>query len=246
MFSIVALASPVIENRLERSQNEGYDIALLLDASVSMADQRFDPDNPTRNKFSVVQESAAAFLNKRESDNLALIVFGEYAFVASPLTFDKTVLLDILNRLSIGIAGRSTAINDAMALGIRVLKNSEAKSRIAILLTDGENTAGNIPQKIAIDLAKKDGIRIYTIGIGGKNDFDRFALETIANSTGGVFFHARNSRILNQVYAEIDRLERSEIKGEQFIKKEYFFAYPLILAFLGLLIYTYLRNQRGV
>lgn len=246
VMSIVALSGPVLENKFETGTNRGYDIALLLDASVSMSDIGFDAQNPRKNKFMVVQEAAADFIKKRENDNMALVVFGEYAFVASPLTFDKNSLADILARLGIGIAGRSTAINDAIALSVKILEPSKAQSKVAILLTDGMNTAGNIPENVAVGLAKKAGIKIYTIGIGGPNDFDQFALTGIAKETGGKFYQARNSLILKKVYEEIDRLEKSEIKSNQYIKKEHLYMYPLFIAFVSLLIYVYIRNRKGM
>jgi Ca-activated chloride channel homolog len=245
-MSIFALSGPVLENHFDTLNRKGYDIALLLDSSLSMSDIGFDPSNPRKNKFMVVQEAATDFIKRRSNDNMALIVFGEHAFVASPLTFDKRSLASILGHLSIGVAGRSTAINDALALSIKTLKNSEAQSKIAILLTDGINTSGHIPENVAIGLAKKAGIKVYTIGIGSANDFDAFSLSMLAKETGGKFFQARNSNVLKQVYVEIDQLEKSDIKSHRYIQKEQLYVYPLAMACVSLFLLLFLRRQKGL
>lgn len=244
--ALIALSGPMIKDHLKPSKQIGYDIALLLDTSGSMKEMGFDPTDPRLDKFRAVQEVAGDFIDRRAKDNLALVVFGEYAFIASPLTFDKKILLDILQRLGIGMAGEKTAINDAIALSMRIFEKSEAKSKIAILLTDGMNTAGRVPANAALNMAQKQGVKVYTIGIGRAGNFDVPFLKKIAQETGGEFFMASNKLLLKKVYDRIDQLEKSEIKGREYVKKEQLFIYPLFLSIITLLLYIYLRNQRGM
>lgn len=244
--AVLALGGPAIEDRVEESSQIGYDITLILDTSGSMKEEGFDPSNPRRDKFSAVKEVASEFIRKRERDNLSLVVFGRFAFVASPLTFDKEILDDILKRLSIGMAGEKTAIHDAIALGMKTFEASEAKSKIAILLTDGMNTAGQIPENVAMNMAQKQGVKIYTIGIGRTGNFDKLLLTEIAQQTGGKFYQATNKRVLEKVYDEIDHLEKSEIKGRKFVKKTQLFIYPLFVSVIALLFFIYFRNRQGM
>jgi len=224
------------------NKNNGYDIALILDTSGSMKEVGFDKENQNFDKFTAVQRIVAQFIDKRKNDNLALIVFGEFSFIASPLTYDKDILKDILIRLFIGIAGEKTAIIDSLIQTIKILSKSEAKSKIAILLTDGRNTAGKIPYNIAIKILEKHKIKIYTIGIGTDRDYDKRLLVDIANKSGGKFFSAQNSEVLNDIYEEIDKLEKSEIKSDKFIKKDYLFIYPLFIAFISLILFGFIKK----
>ncbi len=244
IFMFVALASPVIEDKIISNKKDGYNIVLTLDTSGSMREIGFDRTNRGLDKFSVVKNIVKEFIDKRIADNISFIVFGDFSYVATPLTFDKDILKDILSRLYIGIAGERTAIYDSIAQSVNILSKNKAKSKIIILLTDGINTAGKIPKTVAINLAKKHNIKVYTIGIG--RDFDKRALMQIASDTKGLFFHAKNSEMLKNIYGEIDKLEKSEIKSNKFIKKEYFFIYPLFVAIISLLFYIFIRNKRGL
>lgn len=239
---ITALSSPIIENNIVINKNNGYDIALILDTSGSMKEVGFDKENQNFDKFTAVQRIVAQFIDKRKNDNLALIVFGEFSFIASPLTYDKDILKDILIRLFIGIAGEKTAIIDSLIQTIKILSKSEAKSKIAILLTDGRNTAGKIPYNVATKILEKHKIKIYTIGIGTDRDYDKRLLVDIANKSGGKFFSAQNSEVLNDIYEEIDKLEKSEIKSDKFIKKDYLFIYPLFIAFISLILFGFIKK----
>lgn len=242
--SIIALASPIVEDKIITNKKEGYDIALALDTSGSMREVGFDRLNHRLDKFSVVQEIVKEFIDKRVADNISFIVFGDFSYVATPLTFDKDILKDILTRLHIGIAGERTAIYDSIAQSVNTLSKSTSKSKIIILLTDGINTAGKLPKEVAIKLAKKHSIKIYTIGIG--RDFDKRALMMIAEESGAKFYHAQEREALKEIYDEIDKLEKSEIKSNKFIKKEYYFIYPLFASIIALLFYIYFRNKRGI
>ncbi len=242
----LAIMSPVKDSVLELSPVEGYDIALVLDASQSMKTEDFDVTRPEKSRFDVVKAIADDFFTSRRDDSLGMVLFGDYAFVASPLTYDKKLLQQVVGHLDVGMAGRSTALFEAVAQTVRLLSASKAKSRIAILLSDGHNTASaKITLRVAMALAKKEEVKFYTIGIGGENEYDGALLDYIAKESGGESFKATNAQELQSVYERIDALERSEIERYDYTFKEYFYIYPLFLAFFTLLMYVYLRNRRG-
>jgi Ca-activated chloride channel homolog len=242
---VVAIMSPVKDMQISVKPQQGYDIALVLDASESMKAQGFDPDHPERNRFDAVKLIVNDFIQRRTSDNLGVITFGQYSFIASPLTYDRNILARVVDQLHIGMAGKMTALYEAMGQSVNLLKNATAASRIAILLTDGKNTIGRLPLDVAIDLAKKEKIRVYTIGIGGPGEYSAAVLKRIADETGGQAFGARNIAQLQQIYDEIDTLEKSEIETNQFSFKRYYYLYPLFLGVLSLLGFVYLRNKKG-
>ena len=245
IFMILALMSPVKDEPYELKPKNGYEIGLILDTSGSMREQGFDRTNPRLNKFDVVKSIVSDFISQRQNDNIGLVAFGSYSFIASPLTYDKDILKGILSKLSIGIAGRQTALYDAIAQGVNLLKRSKSKTKIAILLTDGMNTAGQIPLDTALDMAKKEHIKIYTIGIGSSKDYNSRVLLKIAKETGGVAFGASSANKLQKIYKKIDSLEKSKIKNKTFTYMKYYYIYPLFLSLILLMLYVYLRNRRG-
>jgi len=212
-----------------------------------MKERGFDPVNPAASRFDVVKAIVKDFISQRTNDNMGLVVFGSYSFIASPLTYDKHILSRIVSQLEVGMAGKYTALYEALAQGVNLLKMSKAKSKVAILLTDGYSTAGadKIPLDVALDMAKKEGVKVYPIGIGGPDEYNRAVLLKIAKETGGVAFGASNASQLKEVYRKIDELEKSEIKNETFSYKNYYYFYPLFIALLSLLLYVYVRNKRG-
>lgn len=244
---VLALMSPVKDEPYELQPKQGYEIVLILDASESMAQRGFDMLNPGASRFDIVKKVVRDFIQKRGNDNLGLVVFGEFSFVASPLTYDKKILTSLLMQLHETIAGRYTALYEGLAQGIQLLKNSKAKTKIAILLTDGFSTQGidKIPLDVAIDMAKKEGVKVYPIGIGGKREYNQAVLAKIAKETGGVAFGATSGSDLKEIYEKINELEKSEIKNETFSYKKYYYFYPLFIGFLSLMLYVYLRNKRG-
>ena len=243
---VIALMSPVSDEAIETDPGEGYNIALVLDASQSMQAMGFDPDNTKRNRFDVVQDIVNHFIRERKNDNIGLVVFGKYSFIASPLTYDKHILERIVSELYIGMAGKFTALYASIAQSVNLLGKAEGKSKIAIILTDGHNTpGGKVPLDVAIELAKKEGIRVYTIGIGGPQEFNAELLEHIASETGAETYGARTAAELQDIYIKIDTLEKSEIERESFNDKKYYYLYPLFIGFLSLLQYVYYRNKRG-
>ncbi len=233
-----ALASPIIRDEITVKNDKGYEISLIIDASGSMAQN---------NKFGIVKEIVGDFLTKRVHDKIGLSIFGDFAYVAVPLTYDKNSIKRLLNRLQVGIAGSSrTALYEALFLSSNLFKNSHAKKKIAILLTDGMNNVNNIPLGVAIKTVKKYGIKVYTVGIGNAGDFDPNVLRKIAQESGGKFFHANSKQELKEIYDTIDKLEKSKIKANKYVKKRYLFAYPLGLALFLSILLLFRKNRELV
>ena len=244
---ILTIMSPVKDETYNLEPKDGYEIALILDASQSMKARGFDRNNPMLTRFDAVKEIVSDFIKQRKSDNIGLVVFGEYSFIASPLTYDENILNKIVSQLYIGMAGKYTALHTSLAQGVNLLKMSKSKSKVAILLTDGYSTPqiDKIPLDIALDMAKKEGIKVYPIGIGQRTEYNENVLLKIAKETGGVAFGASSAAQLQEVYKRINELEKSEIKSESFINTNYYFFYPLFIALISLMLYVYLRNKRG-
>lgn len=244
---ILALMSPIKDEPYELEPKEGYEIALILDASESMKAEGFDRNNEQLTRFDVVKEIVGDFISQRKNDNMGLVVFGAYSFIASPLTYDENILNKILSQLYIGIAGEYTALNTSLAQGVNLFKMSKSKTKIAILLTDGYSTPqiDKIPLEIALEMAKKEGVKVYPIGIGMPNEYNQEVLLRIANESGGVAFGASSAAELQEVYKKIDELEKSEIKRESFTDTKYYYQFPLFIALISLMLYIYLRNKRG-
>jgi len=244
---ILALMSPIKDEPYELEPKDGYEIALILDASESMKAEGFDAKNVQLNRFDVVKEIVGDFIAQRKNDNMGLVVFGAFSFIASPLTYDENILNKILSQLYIGMAGQYTALNTSLAQGINLLKMSKSKTKIAILLTDGYSTPqiDKIPIFVALEMAKKEGVKVYPIGIGMPNEYNQEVLLRIANESGGVAFGASSAAELQEVYKKIDELEKSEIKRESFTQTKYYYQFPLFIALISLMLYVYLRNRRG-
>ena len=242
---IVALSSPVKDEPYEVEPKDGYEIALILDASGSMKSRGFDSSNVNLTRFDVVKSMANDFISQRKNDNIGLVVFGQYSFIASPLTYDKNILNKVVSQLYIGMAGEFTALYESLAQGVNLLKMSKSKSKVAILLTDGENRNNSFPFDVAMDLAKKEGVKVYPIGIGHAGEYNRNVLLKIAKETGGVAFGASSASELKAVYKKIDELEKSEIKSETFTYLKYYYIYPLFVSLVSLMLYVFMRNKRG-
>ncbi len=246
IMMIIAMMSPVKDMELEVKPKMGRDIALVLDASNSMSARGYNLENMMATRFVAVQDIVNDFIINRESDNLGIVVFGAFSFIASPLTYDQNILKRVVSQLYIGMAGKFTALYEALAQSVNLLKGSEAKSKIAILLTDGHNTSDSkITLQTAIDLAKKEGVKVYAIGIGSPREYNGAILKKIAQETGGMAFGAVNIEQLEAVYKQIDTLEKSEIKTDSYSYKTYYYYIPLFVAFIALLMYVYIRNKRG-
>jgi len=240
VFSIIALASPVKTNDTQLIKNDGINIVLNIDASGSMKYTDLDRSDDTKNRFDVVKEIVDDFISKRVADNIALVLFGDSAMMASPLSFDKEAQKEILKYLEVEMLGSKTALIDSLAASINILKNKEAKSNIIILLSDGEDTSSKIPQNVIIRLLKKYEIKAYTISIGDSN---RHALSKIAKESNAKSYIAYSKEHLAKIYEDINQLEKSKIDQNKIILKEYLFFYPLFIAIFALIFLIFLKNK---
>jgi len=258
---IAAMAKPQSSSSWRNQTIEGIDIVIALDISGSMLARDFQP-----NRLEAAKNVASEFIAGREFDRMGLVIFSAESFTQCPLTTDRAVLLNLFNNIESGMIEDGTAIGLGLANAVSRLKDSEAKSKVIILLTDGENNRGEIAPITAAEIAKTFGIRVYTIGIGtiGTAPFpvqtpfgvqmrdievkiDEKTLETIATLTDGKYFRATNNLKLAEIYKEIDRLEKSKIDSKELSSKteEYKrYAVPALLLALFVLILqlTYLRK----
>jgi len=230
----LALSTPVEEHRLTQDHGIGYDISLLLDASNSMEeDQRFE----------AAKAIISRFVKSRQGDRLALSVFADYAYLSVPLTSHKDALNTVLRHLQTGVAGnRHTALYEALYLGARVFEKHSSRQKIVILLTDGLNTVKSISLHIALNEAKKQHLKVYTIGIG--DDYRKGILQRIAKETGGKFYEAGDPQALQSIYQEINQLEKSQFSTETITLHTPYFRYPLLLALLLMLPYLLLLHRQ--
>lgn len=244
LLFVTALASPVFIDRSAPENRLGIDIALSIDASGSMEETGFDPDDPEKSKFQAVREVVADFIRNRPDDNIALAFFGDFGYITAPLTYEKEVLVHLLSLAEPGTAGKNTAIGEGIERGVRALERSKAKSRVLVLLTDGRHNRGRISPEQGVELAKKAGITLYTVGIGGEKDVDHDLLKLIAEEAGGRYFYAGERSGLEEAYAAIDDLERSPIRTRDYRAKTPLFPYPLEGAAMGLLGVMMLWRRR--
>jgi Ca-activated chloride channel family protein len=259
---ILALAQPRSGARTERVSSEGIDIALTVDISSSMLAEDFQPQN----RMEVAKEKVKRFVMGRKSDRVGLVAFSGEALTQVPLTTDYPVVLAAIDNLQVGQLEDGTAIGTAIATAANRLRNSPGRSRVMVLLTDGENNRGAIDPRTAAQAAGAFGIRIYAIGVGtegmaavpvGRGLFglryenrpvkiDEALLTEIANSTGGRYFRARDAAALQAIYEQIDQLERSAVDARAYIRYTERFRWPLIFGMLALLGELWLRARRGV
>lgn len=253
---MVALARPQSSSTSQTSNIEGIDIILAQDISGSMLARDLKPD-----RLEASKQVAADFVESRPTDRMGLVVFAGESFTQVPLTTDHGIMLNMLKELKTGMIDDGTAIGDGLATAINRLKDSEAVSRVIILLTDGLNNAGSVDPYTAAELAKLYGIRVYTVGVGSygtapfpvntifgtqyqqmKVEIDEKLLATIANSSGGKYFRATSNQKLDEIYDEIDKLERSKIEVTEFrhLHEEF---YPLVALALGLLLIEFILRK---
>ncbi|TKI69251.1 VWA domain-containing protein [Sulfurimonas crateris] len=245
----IALSSPIVVDKFNPQNRHGKDIVLSIDGSGSMNASGFDMEDEVSqgerlSRFEIAKVIASDFIQKRESDNVGVVLFGDFAFIASPITYEKEIVVDMLSYLSHGMAGQNTAIGEGIAYGVRAFKHSKAKSKIIILLTDGEHNSGEISPKDAIDLAKEQDIKIYTIGMGNRGEADEALLQKIASESGGDFFYAESAKKLKEIYEKIDELESSKIKSREYLLKDYYYWAALLLASSILLFLLYREARR--
>ncbi|MEA3418659.1 MAG: VWA domain-containing protein [Campylobacterota bacterium] len=243
--AVTALASPVMTREYQDSHKKGRDIVLVIDASDSMRQRGFDPNDRVKNKFDVVKEVVNDFVSKRSNDRIGVVTFADVAFIASPLTFEKEFLQDIVAYQQLGIAGKRTAINDALVQTYGMLTKSKARSKIAILLTDGQDNMSKVAFEDIKNIIAKSDIKLYAIGIGDPRDYNGRYLQALANAGKGKAYGAHNSEMLLEIYNEIDKLETSKMSDKKVVQHTYLYLYPLFVAILALLFFVYLRNSRG-
>ncbi len=246
----VAAARPQWVGEPQALPLTGRDLMLAVDVSGSMAAEDMRVGGRVVDRLSAVQVVVGDFLSRRQGDRVGLLLFGQQAYLMSPLTFDLASVRYQLETSTIGLAGRETAIGDAIGLAVKRFREAGTEERVLILLTDGVNTAGALSPEQATDLAVAEGVRIYTIGIGGDSrpsgmlgmmfarppEIDEAGLRRIAERAGGRFFRARDTQELAGIYAEIERLEPAAQPGEQLRPRRELFPWPLAAALLAALL----------
>ena len=263
---VMAMARPQTGRRHTQVSTEGIDIVLVLDTSGSMQALDLDADRPInqrRHRLDVAKEVVEEFVQKRQSDQIGLVVFGNEAFTQCPLTLDHGIVATFLEQVDIGMAGDATAIGSALGTAVKRLRDSQAKSKVIILLTDGRNNAGSLSPKKAAEIAKTFDIKIYAVGAGtrGKAPFlvdsffgnqvvyqsveiDEETLEEIAEMTGGAYFRAEDKSALESVYAEIDEMETTEITSNTYMEYNERFRFLVLPAVALLLLEVVLLGTR--
>ncbi|WP_324171068.1 VWA domain-containing protein [Sulfurimonas sp.] len=244
----IALSSPIIIDKLNPYNRNGKDIVLSIDSSGSMNSSGFDFEDEVSegkrlSRFEITKIIATKFIKKRVSDNIGIVLYGDFAFIASPITYEKEIVSKMLSYMTQGMAGQNTAIGEAITMSVRAFKHSVAKTKIIILLSDGEHNSGVISPKDAVKLALDKKIKIYTIAMGNKGEADEALLKEIASQSNGEFFSAASAKELKKVYSDIDKLESSKIKSREYLLKDYFYQIFLLLA-SGLLLFLLYRELK--
>lgn len=259
---IVALARPQLGSTITRTQASGVDIMLVIDVSRSMLAEDFTIGNQRANRLEAVRQVTEQFIESRPNDRLGIIAFAGRPYLVSPLTLDHQWLIRNIDRIQIGLVEDGTAIGSALASAANRLKDKDAETKIIVLLTDGDNNMGRVQPLTAAEAAAALGIRIYTIGAGSRGrvpfpvqdqfgrtfyqniemEFDEDTLRQIAEIGNGAYFRATDTRSLNDIFEEIDNLEKSTVEVERIAQYEDLF--PWVLAFgLGLLVLQSVASQ---
>lgn len=253
---VVVLARPQSVDSWQNTSTEGIDIVVALDISTSMLAEDLKP-----NRLEAAKSIASSFVADRHNDNIALVLFAGESFTQCPLTTDHAVLMNLFGSIQCGMIEDGTAIGLGLANAVSRVKDSQAKSKVIILLTDGTNNRGDIDPLTAAELAKTFGIRVYTIGVGKKGkapypfqtangvvyqnvevNIDEEPLKQIASLTGGVYFRATDNATLAGIYQEIDQLEKTKMQVREYSKRQEEFRPFALAAFLLLLIEILLRQ----
>lgn len=243
---VVALARPQVVSEEHSTTSEGIDIVVAMDISGSMLARDFEPD-----RITVAKRVAAEFVAGRESDRIALVAFAGEAYSPSPLTTNTEEVLTAMGRLRTGVIDDGTAIGNGLATAINRLRESDSRSKVVILLTDGVNNRGEISPLMASEIARDMGIKVYTIGVGSKGtapypaynmfgelvfqqmpvEIDEEVLQKIATDTGGEYFRATSEQTLQLIYEQIDAMEKSKVEVHHKIHTEELFLWWLLAAF---------------
>lgn len=245
---VFALSGPRWVGEPQPIKREGRNIMLAVDLSGSMQVNDMMLQGRPVNRLTVVKLAAEAFIKKRHGDRLGLILFGDRAYLQTPLTYDRQTVLNMLHDATIGLAGKMTSIGDAIGLAIKRLQQVPPKSRVLILLTDGANNSGVLRPIQAAEMAKSDGIKVYTIGLGAERmvaqsffgqqvinpsaDLDEYSLKEIAKLTGGQYFRATDTKQLENIYQTIDKLEPIETHQTVYRSVKDYYYWPLAMAIL--------------
>lgn len=253
VFLVIALARPQTGVSYSETVSSGRDIMLVLDTSRSMAALDFQVEGERVERLTALKAVVNDFIRRREGDRIGLVVFGEEVFTQCPLTRDQAILLEFVDQLEIGMAGDATALGDGIAIALKRMRAIESESRVLVLVTDGLKTAGKIEPKDAAEIAKKLGVKIHSVGIGGRGrapfkttnvfgietveyknvPLDEETLKLVSLMTGGRYFNAINTEELLKVYSEIDTIElRDETVYEYVDYSEHYWMF----AFIGLLL----------
>ncbi len=258
---VIAIARPRSSQEMERVDTEGIDIILAMDVSTSMLARDLTPD-----RISASKDIAIEFIAQRPSDRMGIVVFAGESFTQCPLTTDRATLINLMKEVQTDIIEDGTAIGNGLATAVARMKDSDAKSRVVILLTDGVNNRGEISPQMAAEIAKTYGVRVYTIGVGKegmapypvmtpwgvevqnvKVEIDEALLAEIAESTGGRYFRATDNTKLAEIYSEINKMEKARTTVDSFpVYKELFGMYvlPALLALLLELILNWFVIRR--
>ncbi|MCB9071265.1 MAG: VWA domain-containing protein [Prevotellaceae bacterium] len=253
---ILVLARPQLSNHFQTETTEGIDIMLSLDISGTMLAEDLRP-----NRLEAAKNVATEFVSGRPNDNIGLVVFAGESFTQCPLTNDHSVLINLFQGVQYGMIEDGTAIGLGLANAVSRIKDSEAKSKVIILLTDGSNNAGDVAPMTAAEIAQSFGIRVYTIGVGTRGvapypvqtpvgiryqdlpvDIDEDMLRQVAELTGGAYFRATDNNKLKSIYQEIDQLEKTKLRVRQYSKKNEEYMPFLLAAFLLLIVEIVLRH----
>jgi len=245
LLLISAIANPTWLDEPVTLPNEGRDIMLAVDLSGSMTEQDMAYQGQYVDRLTMVKAVLGDFIEQRQGDRLGLILFGDTAFLQTPLTRDVKTVSQMLSEAQIGLVGRATAIGDALGLSVKRFANKDHSNRIVVLLTDGQNTAGNLEPEQALLLAREEGIKVYTIGVGSDNprgfslfnmggmsggSLDESLLKRIAEQTNGLYFRAKDVAGLQQIYQELDKLEPISADEQTFRPQTALFYIPLLIA----------------
>jgi len=255
LSAIVALARPQLVHRETVVESEGIDIVLAFDVSGSMETEDFRLGAKRVSRFQAARAVIEQFVESRPDDRIALVVFGEEAFTQVPLTLDHDAVLRFLNSVQIGMAGkRATAVGDALAVSVKRVAEIAGDSKVVILLTDGQNNAGQISPEQAAQAAESLGVKVYAVGVdgpgerglfgllGARSELDSKTLEQIAAITGGKFFRADDSQSLRRIYETIDELEVTTAEVSEYVDREERFHLPLSISLMCLLGQAFLAS----
>jgi len=253
---IVGLARPVMVGDLVQLPVSGRNLMLAVDLSLSMQERDYQLGSQMVDRLTATKYVAGEFIERRVGDRIGLILFGDQAYLQAPLTFDRKTVRKLLDESALGLAGRNTAIGDSIGLALKRLNDQPDAEHILVLMTDGENTAGVVGVEEAAAMAAKNGLKIYTVGIGAQRsdtiDFfsqsrssgvDEQTLTKIAEMTGGRYYRATDTDTFRQIYNQIDALEPIERKQQQWRPKTDLFYWPLAIALLLGLLGVVMRER---